>query len=259
MKFCKFVGGTLCIVMVSGMVPYVSAADNYISKPLSQESYANAARNYYEGSGGFASSGKFISAEDFMAMDIWKNEWKPIEEWEGHFAENVMSFGGTDYLVKIVDPSVNSILSGFATPSSQTDKFVTIDIPDGNYAGISMLGGADSSASSQYAVLRFNYSDGTDSGWIEYDQKKVSAKGTDALAVKAKKYSSGEAKDADFIYLYNISVEADKEKTMTTVDFLVRNALLNSDGTVELKATTGVAGYRYYSRYAAISMLCDKA
>lgn len=259
MKFCKFVGGTLCIVTVSGMVPYVSAADNYISKPLSQESYANAARNYYEGNGGFASSGKFISAEDFMAMDIWKNEWKPIDEWEGHFAENVMSFDGTDYLVKIVDPSVNSILSGFATPSSQTDKFVTIDIPDGNYAGISMLGGADSSASSLKAVLRFNYDDGTDSGWIEYDQKKVSAESADALAVKAKKYSSGGAKDADFIYLYNISVEADKEKTMTTVDFLVRNALLNSDGTVELKATTGAEGYRYYSRYAAISMLCDKA
>ena len=259
-KFYRQVGTLTLAALFAGIVPEgVSAKAVYASVTLAPDSYANATRNYYEGSGGFTSSGKFISAADFMAMGGWKNIWQNIADWQDSSAENILTFKDVDYCIRLADPKTSAVKSGFATPNSKTDISVNIDVPDGEYYGISLLGGADSSASSAKGVLRFNYSDGTDSGWIEYDQAKVSVENDEALAVPAKKYSANTVNDDGYIYLHQINVPGDVTKTTESVDFLVRNALLKDDGSVELKATTGQVGYRYYSRYAAMTMLADLA
>jgi len=259
--FKKVVGFVTAGVLATGILPYamVSAETEYGSVTISPGVYSNAQKYYFEGSGGkFASNNKLISAEDFMAMDIWKEEWKPISEWESDCETNVLTFGGVDYMVTLPKPDVDTVYSGFESQLSKTDASINLDIPDGNYAGISFLGGADSSAGTTTGVIRFNYTDDTDSGWIAYDQAKVSVESDDALKVAAKKFSSGSVSDSDYLYLYQINVSADTEKTMESVDIAVRNSLLEADGSLSLKGTTGQNGYRYYSRYVAMTMLTDK-
>lgn len=252
-------GFTACVLAV-GVMPTGLAlqTEDYAAVTIAPEVYSNVSRNYYEGNGGFTSNGKFISVDGFMAMDIWKDEWKSISEWSDNSAVNTLTFNGIDYQVKLTNPTKNTLMSGFASSSSTTDTHVNIDIPDGNYSGISFLGGADSSASSTTGVIRFNYSNNENSGWISYTQEKVSTESADALKVPAKKYSSGTVNDADYIYLHQINVMADSSKKMESVDVIVRNSVLESDGTVTLKSTSGAAGYKYYSRYVAMSMLVDE-
>ena len=249
-------------VMVTGILPCanVTAATEYGSVTILPQDYSNAQKYYFEGSGGkFASNNKLISAEDFMAMDIWKDDWKPVSQWDGDSETNTLTFNGVDYMVTVPKSDVDTVYSGFEAQLSKTDTHISVDIPDGNYTGISFLGGADSSSRESAGIIRFNYADDTDSGWQKFSMDKVSAEGDNALKVVAKKYSSGTVSDADFLYLYQIIVQGDASTVTESVDIAMRNPALGADGVLSLTATTGPTSFNYYQRYVAMTMLTDKS
>lgn len=259
--FKKVVSVITVGVLATGILPggIVLATTEYGSEKLSPQAYSNAQKFYFEGSGGkFATNNKLISAEDFMTKDGWKNEWKPIKEWTGDSETNILTLNGVDYEITLPKPSVSTVYSGFETPLATTDIYTNVDIPDGIYSGISFLGGADSYGDVNQGVIRFNYTDNTSSGWIEYEQNKVSEEGSNCIKVAAKKFSFGNISDADYLYLHQINVLTDSSKTMASFDIGARNTALEGD-TLTVKGTSGAAAYKYSSRYVAMTMLKDKS
>ena len=256
----RVVGLITAGALTTGILPGVaaSAVTEYGSVTISPKTYYNAQKYYFEGKGGkFASNAKLISVTDFMENDGWKNSWKSIGEWEGDSETNILTINGVDYEITLPKPDADTVYSGFEPPLATAETHLNIDIPDGNYSGISFLGGADSYGNVNQGVIRFNYTDNTSSGWIEYEQDKVSEEGENFIAVAAKKFLFN-ISNADYLYLHQITVDADSSKTMASVDIGARNTDLEGENLI-VKGTTGAESYKYYSRYIAMTMLTDKS
>lgn len=264
-KICRSVLSTLisCTVVLANLP--VSMADNlkiYSAKTIEPTVYANHSRAFYEGNGGFSDS-KIIYLNDFMEMNIWEDSFDAVSSWKGASTVNTLGFNGLEYKVMLTDPTRNDIASTFAATASDTAAYVTLDIPDGNFAGISILGGSDKASVARKGVIRFNYSDNTSSGWIEYDNPSVMKESENSLEVTAKKISSsGITGDGGKFYLHQINIfadEKDEEKVMTSIDIASRNAYLDNGELTVRSSTKYAEAYYYNARFVALSMLIDKA
>lgn len=245
--------------IISAIIPAQVLAENeeYASEAVKPEVFSNYSRSFFEGNGGFSAS-KIIYMDDFIKMDIWKNEFSPIDEWENNRVLNTLVFKGLEYELLLTNPKLNNINSGFSAGKSDTQAYTTIDIPDGVYSGVSFLGGSDNASVSKTGIIRFNYADGTKGEWIEYDNPSVTKASENSIEVTAKKIAaSGITGDGGSFYLHQVNVLADSsdsDKTMVSIDIASRNAKLEN-GTLELDTRD----YVHWARFLAMSMLIDKA
>lgn len=186
--------------------------------PVDYSKFVNAFRAYYlkeDGTGGSAFSSYAIKIDDFL-NDTDKNySWNETND--------VLTFNGYKYSVKTV-PSTDASTNVNLYTGKELSKTYEINIPAGYYNEISLLGGCEYNGSKM--AVKLNYSDGTDTGYIDIENaKQLNKKGADGEDIALP--MTGKDGNAT-CYLHQYKIAADPSKMLTSIEIPSGNASIEN-------------------------------
>lgn len=170
---------------------------------------------------GNAFSGTAIYAPDFKAMKIWENEWTD------DLTENVLTFNGYKYKLKVTDEKGINVTVSAKQATSTDDAYIRVPVEAGYYNALSLLGGLEYNGTA--GAVRLNYADGTNSGFINIDgiQKMNTGDGLKVTRYIFDKTTSTYVAN-DNITLHQYNVPADASKLLSSFDLIARNAVVEN-------------------------------
>ncbi len=283
-----------------GITVSVVRANPYDSVPvdLVAEGIANGDRlttnNLFDGSGDETHG---IWGEDLLSLLTEEGEYNAGKSvaWEKAWTEvtpenintytdiktNTLTFNGMNYIITVpfdinsntpsVRPDKKIIYTNDTQPENGEKHYNTIDIPDGYYNGISMLGGGYNNSNG--IIFRYVYEDGTKSIWqhlwcrnlgtnVNCTESDFTDVGLDDY-LEFNSYEGGNAgrNEIQRVYLQQMhNTGANKTKKTVSIDFIAQNASI-WDATNRKYDYSGMPYYKNAENYkfqmVAMTMLQD--
>jgi len=225
--------------------------------------FVNYNRTYMEkcGSAGI-SNNHAIDWKGFIGLENWKNDWSDGTGVE----DNTFVTDKAEYLVRM-DRGVQKN-NTFGAQSGTTVGYTTIDIEDGYFTKMMLLGGATQHGGSTIG-MQFNYQDGTTSGFLTLPSGgNITASGTGAIEVPGFKSTGTKNDDGTTTYTYESTklylreyefVNPNAYKKVVSVSIPYRNVTI-ADGVLTPMTTTGGSGaYAFDNRFIGMTMITNKA
>lgn len=220
--------------------------------------FVNYNRTYMKncGSAGI-SNNHAIDWEGFITLSNWKNTWSDSTGVE----DNIFVTDKAEYLVRMDRGTQKN--NTFGAQSGTEVGYTTIDIDDGYFTKMMLLGGATQHGATGIA-MQFNYSDGTSSGFLTQGTGgNITASGDGAIEVVGLKSTKG----SDGTYTYESTklylreyefVNPNAYKKVVSVSIPYRNVTI-ADGVLTPMSSTGGSGaYAYDNRFIGMSMITNK-
>ncbi len=196
-----------------------------ISVKISPDAFANNERTY--DSNVYSGNQIGISKAAMLGLSNWTT--KPDLTTE-KYGDGVFNVNGTDYTLRIdKDFGPKTSYTGSYTQGVLYD---TVDITDGYYTAISLIGGGRNYKDDGTNYIRFNYKGGKTSGWIKFEQKSVQDATGAAVAVDG--YKPNAASPVGKVYIHQVTIPCDSNHIITSVDFLARKADVVNGEAVEV-------------------------
>ncbi len=180
----------------------------------------------------------------------WKEKWADVAavniDYRIDTKTNILTFNNVDYIITVpfvkgenvtsnqtaASDGPKIIYANGTQPSDGEKHYNTIDVPDGYYNGISMLGGGYYNMNG--IIFRYVYEEGEPSVWKHLwckDMAKTNSTteprndtGLDG-ELRFHRYESGNQKGEKSVYLYQMhNAEADGSRKVVAIDFIAQNA-----------------------------------
>ena len=230
-----------------------------VNVTVNPDTFVNYNRTYMEKCGNAGiSNNHAIDWQNFIGLDNWKNEWSDGTGVE----DNVFVTDNAEYVVRMDRGKQKN--NTFSAQSGTEVGYTTIDIDDGYFTKMMLLGGATQHGASTIGV-QFNYSDGTTSGFLTLPSGgNITAKADGAIEVPA--FKSTKAADGTFTY-ENINlylreyefVNPNPYKKVASVSIPYRNVTIANGVLTPMTSTGGSGAYAYDNRFIGMTMVTNKA
>ncbi len=294
MKIKKSISLSLIASMICAILPGVAVnADTtpYYSIPV--DLVAEGIANY----GRFVTNGLFNSPEssgvhgdDLMSLckgtgeynyekDVeWDEEWENISpvvvNSTTDIRTNTLTFNGIKYNISIpfktntpeinLNSTGNSVIYKNGENKGDDPWYNNIDIPDGYYKGISLLGGGLNEKNGM--LIRYVYEDGLKSNWqqLKFGQltDSTSLTGADDYLQFGRYVTGGEYDNENLVYVQQLkNINADITKKIESLEFISKDGTIYSNGAYHYddEPTEKGSDYNYTFVMMGMSLLQDGA
>lgn len=230
-----------------------------VNVTVNPDTFANYNRTYMEKCGNAGiSNNHAIDWQNFIKLQNWKNTWSDATGVE----DNIFKTANAEYVVRMDRGKQKN--NTFGAQSGTEIGYTTIDVDDGYFTKMMLLGGATQHGATTIA-MQFNYSDGTESGFLTLPSGgNITAKADNAIEVPA--FKSTKAADGTFTY-ENISlylreyefVNPNPYKKVASVSIPYRNVTIKDGVLTPMTSTGGSGAYAYDNRFIGMTMVTNKA